>query len=372
MYTTFNFPTVIRFGAGVIEELGPHLAEQGIRKPLLVTDPGCVELPFFIKIVNDLSSEGLAVEVFSKLHKNPVESDVISGAQLFRDVGCDAVVGVGGGVALDVARAIVLAAYHTEPLFTYEEAVGGDALITDKVPYFVCVPTTSGTGSEVGRSAVISDDTTKAKKLLFSPHLLAKRVFADPALTMDLPAPITAATGVDALTHGIEAYLAKGYHPMCDGIALECIRLVWDNLNIATKSPTIEARANMMAAAMMGAVAFQKGLGVIHSCAHPLSTLFDTHHGLANAVMLPYGVAFNREACPKRVAVIEQIIGGDAVETLKDFVAGLGLPTTLGPLGVCEGDIDSLADVAIDDVCHANNPRVCTRDDFVNIYKAAL
>jgi alcohol dehydrogenase class IV len=288
MIVQFNFPTVIRFGAGAINELPPHLKAIGMKRPLVVTDPVVAGLPFFANVLDALRSEGLSATVYSEMHKNPVKSDVLNGKAAFAANGCDSIVGVGGGVALDVARAIALAINHHRDLFDYDDLIGGDQYVTESVPYFVTVPTTSGTGSEVGRSAIIADDETHQKKILFSPKLLASRVFADPELTFGLPPFVTAATGMDALTHNMEAYLAKNYHPMCDGIALEGIRLVAGALEKAThQGNDLQARSDMMLASLMGAVAFQKGLGVVHSLAHPLSQLLDTHHGLANAVNLP-------------------------------------------------------------------------------------
>jgi alcohol dehydrogenase class IV len=234
--------------------------------------------------------------VFSDIAKNPTKANVLSGVDSFKKAGCDSVVGFGGGASMDVARAIVLKAYHTLDLFEYDDAKGGDRFVTGEVPYFVTVPTTSGTGSEVGRSTVISDDVTHEKKILFSPKLLARKVFADPQLTMQLPAFVTATTGVDALTHNVEAYVAKGFSPLCEGIALEGIRLIGQSLERATLNPDFESRAKMMMASLMGATAFQKGLGIVHSLAHPLSTVVDMHHGLANAIMIPYGMEFNAAA----------------------------------------------------------------------------
>src|SRR5213075_1551471 len=205
----------------------------------------------------------------------------------------DSVIGIGGGAALDVARAIALRVNHREDLFKYDDLIGGDVYVINDVPHFITIPTTAGTGSEVGRSAIISDDVTHQKKILFSPKLLAKIVFADPVLTMELPPFVTAATGMDALTHNMEAFLAKNYHPLCEGIALEGMRMISESLEKATNNPDIESRSKMLMGSMMGAIAFQKGLGVVHSLAHPLSSLLDMHHGLANAVNIPYGMEFN-------------------------------------------------------------------------------
>src|SRR5882757_2679530 len=289
----YNFPTTIRFGSGAVNELGDYLIKNNLSRPLIVTDPTVAQLGFFKTIVSDLQKKNLPIEVFHDIHKNQVKSDVYKGTDAFDQTKRDSVVGIGGGAALDVARAIVLRVNHRDDLFKYDDLIGGDVFVTNDVPHFVTLPTTSGTGSEVGRSAIISDDVTKQKKILFSPKLLAKTVFADPSLTNELPAFVTAATGMDALTHNMEAFIAKMPHPLCEGIALEGMRLINESLENAVNRPDLESRSKMMMGSMMGAIAFQKGLGVVHSLAHPLSSLLDTHHGLANAVNIPYGMAFN-------------------------------------------------------------------------------
>lgn len=374
---TYNFPTRIRFGKGVIHELGPFLKEQGLTKPLLVTDPALAALPVFTAIVADLKKAGLGPEVYSGLHKNPIKSDVLGGVEHFKKTSRDAIVGIGGGASLDVSRAIALKVNHPGDLFDYEDSKGGEVLVTKEIPYFITVPTTAGTGSEVGRSTVISDDKTHQKKIMFSPRLMAKAVFADPALTMGLQPMVTAATGMDALTHHIEAYLSKGFHPICDGIALEGIRLVAESLENAVKKPDLESRSKMMIAALMGGVAFQKGLGVVHSTAHPLSTLFDFHHGTANAVMIPHGIAFNADVSAERLVTIARVLRieekpGGVVRYLADLVKRIGLPTNLSAQGVKESDIEELSRLALEDVCHACNPKPVTRDDFRRIYREAL
>jgi alcohol dehydrogenase class IV len=271
----YNFPTTIRFGAGSSKELGDYLKKNNLSRPLIVTDPTVGQLGFFKEILKDLSSKQISHEVFSEIHKNPVKSDVYKGTDVFDNTKRDSIIGIGGGAALDVARAIVLRVNHREDLFKYDDLIGGDVYVTNDVPHFITIPTTAGTGSEVGRSAIISDDVTHQKKILFSPKLLAKIVFADPVLTMELPAFITAATGMDALTHNMEAYIAKTPHPLCEGIALEGISLIHQSLERAVNKPDLESRSKMLIASLMGAVAFQKGLGVVHSLAHPLSSLLD-------------------------------------------------------------------------------------------------
>ena len=374
----YNFPTVIRFGAGAINELPEHLLAQGLSKPLLVTDPMVSGLNFFTKIKNSLTEKSFSVQVFSDIHKNPVKSDVLKGGEMFADTERDCIIGIGGGAAMDVARAIVLRVKHRRDLFDYDDLIGGDKYVTEEMPYFITVPTTSGTGSEVGRSAIISEDDTHRKRILFSPKLLAKIVFADPILTMDLPAFVTAATGMDALTHNMEAFLAKGFHPMADGIALEGISLINQSIIKAVNNPDLEARSKMMIASLMGAVAFQKGLGVVHSLAHPLSSLLDTHHGLANAVNLPYGMRFNLEGFEdkfKRIAramELKEETGEAVVNHLFDLNKHIGMPIKLSDIGVKEEHIEALSDLAFADFCHPNNPRPVSRDDFKKLYQQAL
>ena len=374
----FNFPTVIRFGVGAVKELAPYVTSQGFSKPLLVTDPVIAQLGFFKQILGDLEKAGFSVEVFSNIHKNPVKSDVYAGTEVWDATGRDCLIGIGGGAALDVARAIVLQVNHREDLFTYDDLIGGDVYVTNDVPHFITIPTTSGTGSEVGRSAIIADDETHQKKILFSPKLLAKIVFADPMLTMELPAFVTAATGMDALTHNMEAYLAKNYHPMCDGIALEGMRLVSESLVQAVKNPSIETRSKMLLASMMGAIAFQKGLGVVHSLAHPLSSLLDTHHGLANAVNIPYGMRFNIAGFEDRFARMAQTLGlsehsGEAVVSyLFDLNTQVGIPHRLRDIHVKEEHLDTLAALAFADFAHLNNPKPVSQADFRALYGEAL
>ena len=374
----YNFPTTIRFGAGVVKELPDHLAANGLSRPLLVTDPVVAQLGFFREVQKSLEARSFSVETFSAIHKNPVKSDVEKGGDAFHSTGRDCIIGIGGGAAMDVARAVVLRIHHHRDLFDYDDLIGGDQYVTEEVPYFITVPTTSGTGSEVGRSAIISEDDTHRKRILFSPKLLAKIVYADPLLTMDLPAFVTAATGMDALTHNLEAYLAKMWHPMCEGIALEGIELIGRSIVQAVKAPDLGSRSRMMIASLMGAVAFQKGLGVVHSLAHPMSSLLDTHHGLANAVNLPYGMRYNiggsEEKFRKiaRVMEIKEENGEAVVERLFALNRELGLPVRLRDAGVKPEHIETLADLAFADFCHPNNPKPVSREDFKKLYNEAL
>lgn len=374
----YNFPTTIRFGAGSSKELGDYLLSNNLSKPLIVTDGTVVQLDFFKEIVGDLKKKNISVEVFHDIHKNPVKSDVYNGGDAYDDTKRDSIIGIGGGAAIDVARAIVLRINHREDLFKYDDLVGGDIYVTNDVPHFITIPTTAGTGSEVGRSAIIADDETHQKKILFSPKLLAKIVFADPLLTMELPAFITAATGMDALTHNMEAFLAKMSHPICEGIGLEGISLIHHSLEKAVNKPDVESRSKMLIASMMGAIAFQKGLGVVHSLAHPLSSLLDTHHGLANAVNIPYGMEFNVEGFEakfKRIAralELKEENGRSVVEYLFDMNSKIGIPNRLREIGVKQEHIETLADLAIADFAHPNNPKPVSRENFRALYSKAL
>jgi alcohol dehydrogenase class IV len=374
----YNFPTTIRFGEGSSKELPDYLKKNNLLKPLVVTDPVVANLPFFKQIVADLKQKGISVDVFSDIHKNPVKSDVYEGTDVYDNTRRDSIIGIGGGAALDVARAIVLRVNHREDLFKYDDLIGGDVYVTNDVPHFITIPTTAGTGSEVGRSAIIADDVTHQKKILFSPKLLAKMIFADPALTMELPPFITAATGMDALTHNMEAYLAKMPHPLCEGIALEGISLIGESLQTAVNKPDLESRSKMLIASLMGAVAFQKGLGVVHSLAHPLSSLLDTHHGLANAVNIPYGMEFNIAGFEhkfKRIArtlSLKEETGNAVVKYLFDLNNKIGIPHKLTEIGVKKEHIETLSDLAIADFAHPNNPKLVSREDFKKLYLKAL
>ncbi len=378
MIRQYNFPTIIRFGGGAVKELPDYLKTNGLSSPLIVTDPVVKQLSFFQGILESLSAKSIAAEVFADIHKNPVKSDVLRGGDVFKITNRDSIIGIGGGAAMDVARAIALRINHHRDLFDYDDLIGGDKYVTESVPHFITIPTTSGTGSEVGRSAIISEDDTHRKRILFSPKLLAKIVFADPLLTMELPAFVTAATGMDALTHNMEAFLAKGFHPMADGIALEGIALINESIVDAVNRPSLESRSKMMIASLMGAVAFQKGLGVVHSLAHPLSSLLDTHHGLANAVNLPYGMNFNIAGFEdkfrriSRTMELKQDTGEAVVKHLFDLNKQIGMPVRLRDIGVKEEHLETLADLGFADFCHPNNPKPVSRNDFRKLYGEAL
>jgi alcohol dehydrogenase class IV len=383
----FAFPTAICFGAGARKLVAEHLAAQGLERPLIVTDRGIAPLPLLSRFIADLHR--LDVAVYSDIWGNPVKSQVAGGVAAFRKHRADSIIGLGGGAALDVAKAIALMAVHSGDVLEYAWDHPQVRPIEHELPYFVAVPTTAGTGSEVGRSSVISDDATHIKKIIFSPRLLARAVFADPELTVDLPPAITAATGMDALTHNVESYLSPAYHPLCDGIALEGARIAARSLRTAVREPhNLQARADMLMSSMMGAIAFQKDLGAVHSCAHALSTVADLHHGLANGIMIDYVMRFNLKSATAKMAELAHVVGAGtagalpeaSAEAFIDWLAALkrdlGIPATLSGLAakrpVTKADIPALADVAINDICHQTNPRKCTRADFERIFAEAM
>jgi alcohol dehydrogenase class IV len=393
MIYQYNFPTRIQYGPGAVKLVPQALKDAGRKRPLVVTDKGLAPLPPVTGTVALLEQEGLSAAAFSGIWGNPVKSQVTAGVEAYRQHGADAIVALGGGAAIDVAKAIALMIHHPGDLFDYEDEKPGARPIDKEIPYYVAIATTAGTGSEVGRSTVVSDDETHVKKIIFSPRLLAQRVFLDPDLTMALPASVTAATGMDALTHLVEAYLARGFHPICDGIALEGLRILSRNLRpcvdyarrIAAGERALlddpahrEARGNMLNAAMMGGVAFQKGLGVTHSLAHALSTVCDLHHGLANGIMIPHAMRFNRDAVPQRLADLAAAVGAQPataegfIDWLVKLRADLGIPADLGSSNVKKEHLDRLVDIAVADACHPNNPRPVVAADFRRMFDQAL
>ena len=374
--TNFSFPTPIKFGAGARKLVAAHLLEQGCKRPLIVTDKALGALPVLAEFQSHLS--GLDVAVYSGVFGNPSCSQVMDGAAAFKAHRADCVIGFGGGAALDVAKIVGLAATHEGDILEYVWDHPQVRPIVHELPYFVALPTTSGTGSEVGRSSVVSENDTHLKRVVFSPKILAKMVFADPELTFGLPASVTAATGMDALTHNIESYLSPAYHPLCDGIALEGTRIAAAALLTAVKEPNnLQARSSMMMASMMGAIAFQKDLGAVHSCAHALGAVCDLHHGLANALMIDTVLAWNYEAAPKKFDELAHVCGvaggGKAfVPWLRQLKTNLGISGGLAARGVRPEHLPRLVEIASADMCHQTNPRPCTSADFEALFKAAM
>jgi alcohol dehydrogenase class IV len=311
MFSKWNYPTTVRFGAGRIKELPDALSFAGIERPLFVTDPGLAKLPVVASTLKILDDAKVPYAVFSDVKPNPVEANLTAGIAAFKKGKHDGVIAFGGGSALDLGKLIAFQAGQTRPVWDFEDI--GDwwtRANSNAIAPIVAVPTTAGTGSEVGRAAVLTNEATHTKKIIFHPKLLPAIVIADPELTTGMPPFITVGTGMDALAHCLEAYSAAGYHPMADGVALEGMRLVFENLpRAATNGKDIAARANMMAAAAMGATAFQKGLGAIHSLSHPIGALYDTHHGMTNGVFMPYVLAFNRPAIEERIARAAAYLG---------------------------------------------------------------
>jgi hypothetical protein len=308
-----------------------------------------------------------------------VLAQLSAGVAAFKAHRADCIVGLGGGAALDVAKAIGLLATHPGELFDYEDDKPGARPFGKEIPYWVALPTTAGTGSEVGRSSVIADDTTHVKKIIFHPILLARQVFADPELSLGLPAAITAATGMDALTHCIESYLAKGFHPICDGVALEGLRLGAAALpTCVANGSDVAARGSMLMSSMMGAIAFQKGLGLTHSCAHALGTAADMHHGLANGLMIDHALRYNMQAVPERFRVMAQTVGladtsPDAfIAWLTQLKARVGIPATLSAAGISKASLPRIVSLAVEDSCHQNNPVPVTREAFAEIFERAF
>lgn len=374
--TSFSFPTSIKFGAGARRLVAAQLLEAGCKRPLIVTDRALAALPVLAEFKTHL--DGLDAAVFSGVFGNPTCNQVMDGAAAYKAHKADCVIGFGGGAALDVAKVVGLAATHEGDILEYVWDHPRVRAITGALPYFVALPTTSGTGSEVGRSSVVSENDTHLKRVVFSPKILAKVVFADPELTLGLPPHITAATGMDALTHNIESYLSPAYHPLCDGIALEGTRIAAHALLTAVKEPgNLQARADMMMASMMGAIAFQKDLGAVHSCAHALGAVCDLHHGLANALMIDTVLAWNYQAVPARFDELAHVCGvaggGKAlVPWLRQLKASIGINGPLSAHGVKPGQLPRLVEIATADICHQTNPRPCTAADFQNLFEAAL
>ncbi len=374
--TSFSFPTHIRFGAGARTEVREHLLGQGLKRPLIVTDKAIAGLPLLDEFKTHLA--GLDTAVFSEVFGNPLCSQVMDGAAAFKAHRADCVIGFGGGAALDVAKVVGIAATHRGDIVEYAWDHPNVRQIEKPLPYFVALPTTSGTGSEVGRSAVVSENQTHLKRVIFSPKILARTVFADPELTLGLPPAITAATGMDALTHNVESYLSPAFHPLCDGIALEGARIAARSLVPAVHEPgNLAARSDMMMASMMGAIAFQKDLGAVHSCAHALGAVIDLHHGLANALMIDTVMAWNYEAAPQKFDELAHVCkvwggGGEFVPWLRALKVRVGITGKLAAHGVREGLIPRLVEIAVADMCHQTNPRPCTAADFKRLFEKAL
>jgi len=383
LVSKWNYPTTVRFGAGRVSELPDALAATGIKRPLFVTDPGLAKLPVVAKTLKILDDAGVKYGVFSEVRPNPVESNLAAGIEVFKKGKHDGVIAFGGGSALDLGKLIAFQAGQTRPVWDFEDI--GDWYLradADKIAPIVAVPTTSGTGSEVGRASVLTHEATHTKKVIFHPKILPAIVIADPELSVGMPPFITAGTGMDALAHCLEAYCAPGFHPMADGIGVEGVRLVFENLPKAfVNGKDITARANMMAAAAMGATAFQKGLGAIHSLSHPIGGLYDTHHGMTNAVFMPYVLAFNRNAIEgkiERLAAYCGIKGGfdgfqkAVLKLRKELKVPHTLPGLVKGLEIDKKRASLIADMAVVDPTAGGNPVKLTKKGALSLLDAAM
>jgi 4-hydroxybutyrate dehydrogenase len=381
--STFSFPTTTIFGVGAIKELPQRLKNLGLKRPLLVTDPGLLHTEAFSTVQEVLGKGAKNSEwfIFSNVHPNPIEQDVVKGAEAYREFGCDSVIAFGGGSALDAGKAVRLLAKRPNAKladFDWKDDWYG-------LSPCIAIPTTAGTGSEVGRSSVIILEKTQKKSVLFHPGLLANLVLLDPVLTRGLPPKLTAATGADAMTHAIESFTSPVFHPLCDGIALEAVHIIMEALPRAYRDGNdLDARGKMLVAAAMGAVAFQKDLGATHSLAHPLSTICGMHHGLANALCLPAVMRFNAARKPglyRRIGIAcgldvmrasDKQADDETIEFLGDFLNDLGLRPGLRNYDVTEQHIALMAPQAYADACHQTNPIPVTEADLRDLYLQSL
>jgi alcohol dehydrogenase class IV len=375
----WSYPTAIRFGAGRIKELADACRAAGITRPLLVTDAGLAKLPITTRAMTLLKEAGLPVALFADVQSNPVESNVESGIAAYRAGKHDGIVAFGGGSGLDTGKVIAFMAGQTRPLWDFEDI--GDwwtRADPDKIAPIIAVPTTAGTGSEVGRAGVITQESTHTKKVIFHPKMMPRVVICDPEVTAGMPPSITAGTGMDALAHCLEAYCAPSYHPMAEGIAVEGMRLIFTNLPKAVANGNdLEARAHMMSAAAMGAAAFQKGLGAIHALSHPVGALYNTHHGTTNGVFMPYVLVFNRksiEAKINRLAGFLGIAGGfdGFLTAVLDLRKKTGVPHDLGGLGVDGSRVETIVEMSLEDPTAGGNPVPLTKEDSRKLFEAAL
>ncbi len=361
---TWNYPTAITFGPGSVRTLAEACKAANITRPLLVSDRGLANSAMVRDALERTRAAGLRTALFADVKSNPAATNILTGLQQMRAEGHDGVIAFGGGSALDAGKAIAFLAYQTRPMWDFED-VGNNWQRADvtAIRPTIAVPTTAGTGSEVGRVSVITDEETRTKRLIFHPRMMPVAAIADPELTVDLPAALTAATGMDALAHCLEAYCAPGFHPMADGIAVEGVRRIKTWLPTAVRAGHhLEARAQMMAAATMGAVAFQKGLGAVHALAHPLGALYGTHHGLLNAVLMPYVIDFNRSAIgdKMRVLAINLELAHPGVDAVIDWLVALrrdlAIPDDLHAIGIDDENIDVIVAAALQDPTAPTNP----------------
>lgn len=382
--TEMSYPTKVVFGAGALQRVPAQVERLKMKKPLVVTDAGVVKAGLAERLYEVLRKANVAYEVFDKVEPNPTEKDAFDGVEAYRKHGCEGIIAIGGGSPLDTAKLIQLLTTHEPPLSRYDDATGGDRFVRDDMPPVIAIPTTAGTGSEVSRSGVATLKDTGRKTVIFSPFLMPKAAICDPELTYGLPPGPTAATGMDALTHCLEAYISNGFHPLADALALDGISRVARSLVTAVKEgKNLVARADMMVAAMEGAMAFQKGLGACHALAHALGPISGLHHGLANAIVLPTVMEFNRAASTARLARVavamgdnslarDEVLAGNAIERVRKINDQIGIPMRLRDVGVKEADLPQIAKKAFEDASHQGNPRKCTEADLLSLAKEAF
>ncbi|MBX5483306.1 MAG: iron-containing alcohol dehydrogenase [Myxococcaceae bacterium] len=382
--TEMAWPTRIVLGPGAVERLPAQVARLGMKHPLVVTDAGVVKAGLAQRIFDVLRKADVPFDVFDRVQPNPTDRDADEGLAAYRRGNCHGIVALGGGSSLDAAKLVQLLTTHPPPLSRYDDATGGDRFVEDNLPPLIAIPTTAGTGSEVGRAGVATLPDTGRKTVIFSPYLLPKAAICDPELTVGLPPHLTAATGLDAFTHCVEAYLANGFHPLADAVAIDGIQRVARSLPVAFRDGTdLFARTDMMVAALEGATAFQKGLGACHALAHALTPISGVHHGLANAIVLPAVMEFNRGAVAARLARVavamgdssairEDVLAGNAIERVRSLCAELQIPPRLREVGVKEEDLPRIAQKAFEDASHQTNPRRCTEEDLLAIARSAF
>lgn len=373
----WNYPTTVRFGAGRISELAEACRSLGMERPLLVTDPGLAALPMMDEVLNTAKTNGLDIELFSNITANPDEKDIEAGVKVYLQGNHDGIVAFGGGSGLDAAKAVGFMAHQTRPIWDFEDIGDNWARANaDVIPPIIAVPTTSGTGSEVGRASIITNSETHVKKIIFHPKIMPSIVIADPELTVGLPKMMTAATGMDALAHCLEAFCTPGFHPMADGIAVEGIRIIHKALPRVVAEPTdIEARGKMLVASAMGATAFQKGLGAIHALSHPFGGIYGAHHGALNGVLMPYVLTANRSVIETQVEYLATVIGVQGFDGFYDWVMNLrseiGIPNTLAGLDIPQPDYDRIAAVAIEDPTAGANPIQFSVEQYAELARKA-
>lgn len=379
MNANWNYPTRVWFGAGRVTELPAACRALGVKRPLVITDRGLATAGITHDVLQILAANGLGSALCSEAQPNPVLDNLLAAVNVFRSGAHDGVIAFGGGSGLDLGKLVAFMAGQTRPVWDFEDI--GDAWTranADAIAPVIAIPTTAGTGSEVGRAGVLTDPSTQTKKVIFHPGMLPGIVICDPALTVGLPPVITAGTGMDALAHCLEAYCAPGYHPMAEGVAVEGIRLVFENLpNVMSDASDLTARGHMMTAAAMGATAFQKGLGGMHALSHPIGALFNTHHGMTNAVVMPYVLQFNRPAIEEKIERLARWLGIDGgfdgfLAAVLQLRARVGVPPTLAGLGVNDSKTERIATMAIHDPTAAGNPVPLTEEDAAALFRAAL